>query len=61
MAKKSAIPATDEDWRVEEACNTLLRASEMSADAKLMAKARKKLAQKAKNMKNVGRMFMQQK
>lgn len=55
-AKKNTlgVPRPNEDWEVEDALRTLLRAKEIKTDDALMAKVRKLMAFKLQEMKKVG-------
>lgn len=58
MSKNQAIPVglgkPKDDWETEDALRTLLRAKEIKADAKMMAKVKALMAFKLQEMKKVG-------
>ncbi len=56
MAKKDkmgAMPACDEDWKVDDAVSTLMRAEEIKADSTLMAKVQKKIEKKKRAISSI--------
>lgn len=48
-----SAPASNEDWEIDDAVRTLTRAQEIENDPKLMAKVKKRAAEKAKELTEV--------
>lgn len=55
MTAAIAVPQSEEQWRIKEACDTLMRAEEIKADPKLMAKIRKEMEHRQKAMNKAAR------
>lgn len=48
-------PSENDDWQVEDALRTLIRAEEIESDEKLMAKVRKLAAEKMDDMSEIAK------